>query len=170
MTQTVEAIQDELARRHRAAVRVVSAFVALTLLLLLLALAGVFDDALEPNPQLGGTLRIVVAIFAVGAIVYRRTKFSAMRLQDIAALRGTAGLFRTLQMTTIHVALIGGTIAVMGFVASLMTGAPSDKWLGVIALAVLFYAYPRRSAWQRVVDATEQPRADDSTAAKGTTA
>ena len=170
MTQTVEATQDELARRHRAAVLVVGALIALTLLLLLLALAGVFDDALEPNPQLGGTLRIVAAIFAVGAIVYRRTKFSAMRLQDIAALRGTTGLLRTLQTTTIQVALIGGAIAVMGFVASLLTGASSDKWLGIIALAVLFYAYPRRSAWQRVVDETEEPPADASKAAKGTIA
>lgn len=170
MTQTVEAIQDELARRHRAAVQVVGAFVALTLLLLLLALAGVFDGALEPNAQFGGTLRIVAAIFAFGAIVYRRTKFSAMRLQDIAALRGTSGLLLTLQKTTVHVALIGGALAVMGFVASLLTGASSDKWLGIIALAVLFYAYPRRSAWQRVVDATQQPRADASTAAKGTIA
>lgn len=170
MTQTVEGIQDELAHRHRAAVRVVGAMIALTLLLLALALSGVFDNALDPNPQLGGTLRIVIAFFAVGAIVFRRTKFSAMRLRDVAALRGASGLLRTLQTTTVYVALIGGAIAVMGFVVALMTGEASDSWLGVIALAVLFYAYPRRAAWRRVVEATEEPPADASQAAKGTIA
>lgn len=170
MTQTVEGNQDELAQRHSAAVRVVVAMIALTLLLLALALAGVFEDALDPNPQLGGTLRIVMALCAAGTLLFRRTKFSAMRLQDVAALRGTSGLLRTLQTTTVNVALIGGAIAVMGFVVALLSGAPSDRWLGVIALAVLFYAYPRRAAWRRVVEATEQSPDDASQAAKGTIA
>jgi hypothetical protein len=170
VTQTVEGTQDELARRHRAAVLVVGAMIALTLLLMLLAQTSLFEESLEPNPQLGGSLRIVTALFAAGALLYRRTKFSAMRLQDIAALRGMTGLLRTLQTTTVNVAFIGGAIAVMGYVVRLLTGATSDKWFGVVALAVLFYAYPRRAAWQRVVDATEQPSPGASTTAKGTTA
>jgi hypothetical protein len=145
---------------------------ALTLVLLLLALTGALRGSIEPDPQLGGTLRIVAALFALGAIVYRRTKFSAMRLRDIAALRGPSGLLKTLQETTVRVALIGGGIALMCFVVNLMTGAPSDRWLCVIALAVLLYAYPRRAAWQSVLDATaDAPRADATPAAtKGTTA
>jgi hypothetical protein len=171
VTQTFEGIQDELTRRHRAAAQVVWAMTALTLLLLVLALTGALRGVLEPDPQLGGTVRIVAAIFALGAIMYRRTKFSTMRLRDIAALRGPSGLLRTLQTTTVNVALIGGGIAVMCFVVGLMTGASSDRWLCVIALAVLFYAYPRRAAWSRVVEAmTEGPRADAPPAAKGTIA
>ncbi len=171
MTQTFDGTQDELVRRHRAAARVVWAMVALTLVLLALALTGVLRGSIEPDPQLGGTLRIVAALFALGAIIYRRTKFSAMRLRDIGALHGPTGLLKTLQTTTVHVALIGGAIAVMCFVVNLMTGAQSDRWLCVIALAVLFYAYPRRAAWRAVVEATtEGPRADAPPAAKGTTA
>jgi hypothetical protein len=171
VTQTFDGTQDELARRHRAAALVVWAMVALTLLLLALALSGALRGAVELDPQFGGTVRIVAALFALGAIVYRRTKFSAMRLRDIGALRGPAGLLKTLQTTTVHVALVGGAIAVMCFVVSLMTGAPSDRWLCVIALAVLFYAYPRRAAWRAVVEAaTEGPRADAPPAAKGTIA
>ena len=169
MAQTVEGIQDELARRHRSAVQVVGAMAALTLLLLALALTGVLRGAVEPDPQLGGTLRIVAALFALGAIVYRRTRFSTMRLRDIAALRGAGGLLATLQTTTVHVALIGGAIAVMCFVVNLMTNG--DRWLPVIALAVLFYGYPRRAAWRRVVEAmTGEPNAGSPTAVKGTTA
>ena len=172
MTQTFEGIQDELARRHRAAALAVWAMAALTLVLLLLALTGALRGSIEPDPQLGGTLRIVAALFALGAIVYRRTKFSAMRLRDIAALRGPSGLLKTLQATTVRVALIGGGIALMCFVVNLMTGASSDRWLCVIALAVLFYAYPRRAAWRRVVEVTDDgPQAGDAAAApKGTTA
>ena len=171
MTQTIEGIQDELARRHRAASLTVWAVAALTLLLLALALTGALRGTVEPDPQLGGSVRIVAAVFAVGAIVYRRTKFSAMRLRDIAALRGPSGLLKTLQTTTVRVALIGGGIALMCFVVALMTGAASDRWLCVIALAVLFYAYPRRSAWRSVLEATaDGPRADAATAPKGTTA
>lgn len=171
MAQTVEGIQDELARRHRSAVQVVAAMAALTLLLLALALTGALRGVVEPDPQLGGTLRIIAALFALGAIVYRRTKFSNMRLRDIAALRGAEGLLATLQTTTVHVALIGGAIAVMCFVVYLMTNAPSDRWLAVIALAILFYSYPRRAAWRRVVEAmTDGPSAGSPTAVKGTTA
>lgn len=171
MTQTFDGIQDELARRHRAAAQVVWAMAALTVVLLLLALTGALRGTIEPDPQLGGTVRIVAALFALGAIVYRRTKFSSMRLRDIAALRGPSGLLKTLQTTTVRVALIGGGLAVMCFVVGLMTGATSDRWLCVIALAVLFYAYPRRSAWRSVVDATtEGPRAAAPPAAKGTIA
>jgi hypothetical protein len=171
VTQTFDGTQDELARRHRAAALVVWAMVALTLLLLALALSGALRGALEPDPQFGGTVRIVAAIFALGAIMYRRTKFSSMRLRDIGALRGPTGLLKTLQTTTVHVALVGGAIAVMCFVVGLMTGAASDRWLCVIALAVLFYAYPRRAAWRSVVEATtEEPRAEAPPAAKGTIA
>lgn len=172
MTQTSDGIQDELARRHGAAVRVVWAVTALTLLLLALALTGTLGGVLEPDPQLGGTLRIVAALFALGAIIYRRTKFSTMRLRDIAALRGPSGLLKTLQATTVRVALIGGGIALMCFVVNLMTRAASDRWLCVVALAVLFYAYPRRAAWQSVLDANaDEPRPGDAaTAAKGRTA
>lgn len=171
MTQTFEGIEDELARRHRAASLLVSAMAALTLLLLALALTGALRGSVEPDPQLGGSIRIVAAVFAVGAMMYRRTKFSAMRLRDIAALRGPSGLLKTLEATTVRVALIGGGIALMCFVVSLMTGASSDRWLCVIALAVLFYAYPRRAAWRSVLKTTAGgPGVDDATAAKGTTA
>ena len=137
MAQIVESIQDELGRRHRAAQMAVAAMFALTLLLMLLAVAGVFSSTLDSNQLVANVLRIAIAIFVLGAITLRRTKFSVMRLRDIAALRGISGLLETLQKTTTYVALIGGAIAVMGFVVWLMSGDERDKWLGVIAIAVL---------------------------------
>ena len=172
MAQTVENTQDDLSRRYGAAVRVVGAAILLTLLLVALALSGVLDGALGFNPMAANVLRISIIFLAFGAFAFRRTKFSAMRLQDIAALRGTSGLLETLQWTTISVALIGVVIALCGFAVSLMIGYWLETiLLGGVALVVLFYCYPRRAAWQRVVEALgEEATGGAGRAAKGTIA
>ena len=64
-------------------------------------------------------LWIAVLVFGLGAFVLRRTRFAAMRLKDIAALKGISGLLKTLQDTTIQIAFIGGAIALMGFIIDL---------------------------------------------------
>ncbi|MDT5158695.1 MAG: hypothetical protein QOC99_2183 [Acidobacteriota bacterium] len=171
MAQTVDDTQGELERRHAVAVRVVGAVFTFTLLLVVLALSGKLGGTLRFDPVTANSLRFVIVFLGVGAVVFRRTRFSAMRLQDIAALRGTTGLLVTLQTTTIYVAIIGGVIALIGFFISLMTGAGTDMiYLGVIAVAVLLYCYPRRAAWQTVVRALAQGGGDPVRAAKGTIA
>lgn len=172
MGQTVEGTRGELERRHAAAVRAVGAVAVFTLLLVVLALTGVFAGKLRFDPTTANSLRFVIVFLGVGAIVFRRTRFSPMRLRDIAALRGAEGLLATLHSTTVAVALLGGVIALLGFVISVMTATGTDMlYLGVIAAAVLIYCYPRRAAWQAVVRAAEQGAGDDpARAAKGTTA
>lgn len=161
MSRNSDDTSGELARRHRAASLVVLGGVALTLLLMAISLGGVLAGALEPNPTLSGALLIVVVFFGVGAVVLRRTRMSAMRLRDIAALRGPSGLLRSLEKTTLYVALIGYAVALIGLLGSMMTPQPRDSRsfmlrLGVVALAVLLYAYPRRAAWRGAVEAVEQ--------------
>ena len=171
MAQTVEGTQGELARRHATAVNVVKLVGIFTLLLMLIALSGFLSGAVRFNPTAANTLRFVVIFLGVGAIVFRRTRFQAMRLQDIAALRGASGLLETLETTTIIVAVIAAVIAIFGFLISIMTGAGTDMlYFGVIAIAVLAYCYPRRAAWQSVVRATESGEGDPVRAAKGTLA
>jgi hypothetical protein len=169
LAQTVEGTpQGDLESRHASAARVVKAVAVFTLLLMLLALTNVFAGAINFNPATANSLRFVIIFLGVGAIIFRRTRFSAMRLQDIAALRGTAGLLATLHNTTVIVALIGALIALLGFVISVMTGFGTDMlYLGVIAVAVLIYCYPRRAAWRAV--AAERGEGDPVRAAKGTT-
>jgi uncharacterized membrane protein len=171
LAQTVEGTQGELARRHAAAANVVKLVGVFTLLLMLVALSGFLSGAVRFNPVAANTLRFVVVFLGVGAIVFRRTKFQAMRLQDIAALRGVGGLLATLQTTTVTVALIAALIALLGLLISIMTGAGTDMlYYGVIAVAVLAYCYPRRAAWESVVRATEGGEGDPVRAAKGTLA
>jgi hypothetical protein len=170
LAQTVEGTQGELIRRHTSAANVVKLVGVFTLLLMLVALSGVLASAVRFNPTAANTLRFIIVFLGVGAIVYRRTKFQAMRLQDIAALRGASGLLQTLQTTTVIVALIAALIASLGLAISLMTGGTDMLYFGVIAFAVLVYCYPRRAAWQSVVRATEGGEGDPVRAAKGTLA
>ena len=171
MEETVEGTRGELERRHASAVRVVLAVFVFTLLLVVLALAGAFAGKVSFDPTTANVLRFVIIFLGVGAIVFRRTRFSAMRLRDIGALRGARGLLATLHSTTVTVALIGGLIALLGFLISVMTGAGTDMlYLGVIAVAVLLYCYPRRAAWESVVRAAGRGEGDHVGAAKGTTA
>ncbi len=171
LAQTVDGTQDELARRHAAAANVVKLVGIFTLLLMLVALTGFLSGAVRFNPTAANSLRFVVVFLGVGAIVYRRTRFQAMRLQDIAALRGASGLLATLQTTTITVSLIAAVIALLGLLISIMTGDGTDMiYYGVIAVAVLAYCYPRRAAWAAVVRATESGDGDPVRAAKGTLA
>jgi hypothetical protein len=77
-----------------------------------------------------------------------------MRLQDIAAVKGVSGLLKTLEGTTIQVASIGGAIALMGFIVTMI--APPFDWTHMVRAAgvsviVLIYCYPFKSAWERTV-------------------
>jgi hypothetical protein len=172
MTQADENSQDELKRRHRTASMVVVGFIVLTLVLVVVAFVA-HEAIYRPSGStfLAGALRIAILFFGFGAIVLRRTKFAAMRLQDIAALRGISGLLKTLEGTTVQVALLALAIALMGFIGTILTNNEYEMLrAGLIAVAVLLYCYPRRSAWQRVVSGIEQRGDANAPTAKGSVA
>jgi hypothetical protein len=54
----------------------------------------------DRNPPLDIAVRIVILVLGLGAVVWRRTKFQPMRLQDITGLQGVTGLLKTLEKTT----------------------------------------------------------------------
>jgi hypothetical protein len=152
MTPNPAGLQDELARRHRTATLVVAGFFILDIALVAIAFLTADRIHRPGDPSIEMGLWIAVLVFGLGAFVFRRTKFAAMRLKDIAALKGLSGLLKTLQDTTIRVACIGGAIALMGFVITILTG-DWTKMLraGGVAAIVLIYCFPSRSAWERVV-------------------
>lgn len=156
MTPNFAGLQPELVRRHRSAMIVVAGFLGLDIALLAIAFFAtdrIFrpgDSARDATLVMG--LWIAVLVFGLGAFVIRRTRFTAMRLKDIAALRGLTGLLKTLQHTTIQMACIGGAIALMGFVITILTGDWTNmlRAAGVSAI-VLVYCFPFRSAWERAL-------------------
>jgi|ERR1043166_2991274 hypothetical protein len=151
MTPTPGGLPNELSRRHRTATMFIVSFLVLDLVLLVLAyfVAGKLYRSGDPSVVMG--LWIAILVFGLGAFVLRRTRFAAMRLKDIAALKGMSGLLRTLEDTTIQIAFIGGAIAIMGFAWAMLT----HDWTNMLRAAgvsaiVLIYGYPFRSAWERV--------------------
>jgi hypothetical protein len=128
--------------------------VLLILTVLLSAIAFLIDGSLPPrnNPSLDIAVRIIILVFGLGAITLRRTKFATMRLQDIGALKGASGLLITFQRTTLQVAILGAIIAVVGFIATLLTANAFYSYgAGLVAVAVLLYCYPVRSSWEKAI-------------------
>ena len=131
---------------------VVVAFLVLDVGLVVLAFFASNSIYRAGDPSLIMGLWIAILVFGLGAFVIRRTKFAALRLTDIAAVKGVSALLKTLQDTTIQVAAIGGAIALMGFVITILTADWTNMLrAGGVAAIVLIYCYPIRGAWQRVV-------------------
>jgi FtsH-binding integral membrane protein len=150
--------QAELARRHKAAATTVLGLLVATVLLSVLAFLAKPYFTERPNVVLDMAVRIVILILGLGAVVWRRTKFQTMRLQDIAGLAGVSGLLKALEKTTIQLALLGAAIASIGFVATLMTGNERyTYWAGAIAVIVFVYCYPTRQSWLRALYRFTQP-------------
>lgn len=144
--------ESELETRHKATARTVQGLLIGVVLLSVLAFVSKRFLTEQTHPSLHMAVLIIILGLGLGAIAFRRTRFSAMRLQDIAGLRGTSGLLITLQRTTLEIALIGATAAVVGFGATLVTGDDTYTYrAGLVAVAVLLYCYPVRTAWQRAV-------------------
>jgi hypothetical protein len=144
--------QAELARRHKAAATTVLGLLVATVLLSVLAFLAKPYFTEKPNVVLDMAVRIVILCLGLGAVVWRRTKFQTMRLQDIAGLAGVSGLLRTLEKTTIQLALLGAGIATIGFIATLMTGNERyTYWAGAIAVIVFVYCYPTKQSWLRAL-------------------
>ena len=164
---------DELTDTRRGAGRAVQGLITLALALVALAFAGVRLPlpASFLDPKLYGVLWIVILFLGLGAVALRRTRSNPARLQDIAALRGTTGLLASMRKTTLFIALLGGAIALIGFV--IFSGWRDEMDMlkaGVLAVAVLLYAYPRRESWRRTAEASQRaggPVVDSP--AKGTT-
>lgn len=151
MEQNAEArsVQSELIRRHTTTARTV---LALLIGVALLCVVGFLSKRFvtpQTNPSLDMAVRISILILGLSSVALRRTKFSAMRLQDIGSLQGPTGLLATLERTTLQVALLGCALALIGLAGTLFTGNDFYTYAAaVVAIAVLLYAYPVRRAWE----------------------
>jgi len=144
--------QAELVRRHKAAATTVLGLLVAAVLLSVLAFLGRPYFTEKPNPPLDIAVRIIILVLGLGAVVWRRTKFQPMRLQDIVGLAGVSGLLKTLEKTTLQISLLGAAIALIGFISTLVTGNERyGYWSGAIAIIVFIYCYPTKSSWLRAL-------------------
>ena len=163
MDPTSPEAQAELARRHKAAATTVLGLLVATVLLSVVAFLARPYLTENPNVVLDMAVRIVILVLGLGAVVWRRTKYHPMRLQDIYGLGGVTALLKTLEKTTIQLALLGAAIASIGFIATLMTGYDRyTYWAGAIAVIVFVYCYPTKQSWLRALYRFgERPTAQD---------
>jgi hypothetical protein len=156
-------ISAELSRRHKASATTVGGLIVGVILLGIVAYLSRSYLTLRPNPTLDSAAKIVILCFGIGSIIWRRTKFAAMRLQDIGGLQGPVGLLKTLEKTTIQIALIGTATVTIGFICTLLTGDESYTYQGgAVALVVLLYAYPTKSSWIRVIRNFGEPQSSET--------
>lgn len=131
---------------------VVLFFLALALVLLVTAYFAAERIFRPADPKIAMGLWIVILVCGLGVFVLRRTRFAAMRLKDIAAVKGTSAMLRTLQGTTIQIAAIAGAIALMGFIITIITADWTNMLRAAgVSVIVLMYCYPFKSAWNRAV-------------------
>lgn len=152
MEATSPEAQAELARRHKSASTTVLGLLVATILLSIVAFLARPYLTDKPNIVLDMAVRLLILFLGLGAVVWRRTKFQPMRLQDIFGLGGVTGLLKTLEKTTLQLALLGAGIALIGFIATLLTG--NDRytyWAGAIAVIVFIYCYPTKQSWLRAL-------------------
>lgn len=146
-------VQAELTGRHRhASITVLSLLVATILLSIIAFLGRPYYTERPGGRALDMAVRLLILFFALGSIVWRRNKFQPMRLQDIAGLQGPSGLLKTLEKTTLQLAMLGIGITIIGFMMTLYTGSDLyTYWASAIAIVVLGYSYPTKSSWTRAL-------------------
>src|SRR5262249_9670096 len=92
-------------------------------------------------------------LFAFGALIFRRVQMNVARLETVAVRKGISGLLAHLFTTTVISGALAEVVALTGLALSLLGGDSTHVIrLGIVALAVSIYNYPRRSAWRKAVD------------------
>lgn len=144
----------EVAAAHRKAIIIVLAMTASIAMYMVIGLVVVsVKDAgagLEQPPLIFITL---VTFLALASTALRRTQFRQMRLQAVAGARGIDGLLRHLFMMTILSAAIGEAIGMLALLVSFFGGGQFYVVIfSVVALVVILSSYPRRVAWEKIVE------------------
>lgn len=153
MTRDPQPPHIQVATAHRTALTLV---IALALSIVIYTGVGLLILNLRsasPQAQLPYSFYAAAAVLAIGSILLRRAQLHRIKLEVVAGTRGVEGLIKHLLNATILAAAIAEVIGVLALVVAFFGGDQNDVIrLGVVALAVSLYNYPRRSAWQRAVD------------------
>ncbi len=117
---------------------------------------------ISPGDMLPGSERLVRPIFIVvivlGLIVVsvRRLLMSQSMMGKVASRGVDALLGRLLAITLICLA-VALLVCLMGFTFYLLTGDYEYSWrLGVVSLLLIFYSFPRRGEWERIISRNTQ--------------
>ncbi len=161
MNYISSANQSILSARYRLTAFIVVALGISTLLYVLIGWA--FAPAMPRTDYewLMNSHYIIVGIVLVAALVtvlLRRFLLAPVRLRK-AGRRNIGSLLSQLYMAALIGAVIGDVVGILGVVASLVTGNKEYSWrLGIAALLLIAYSFPRRSEWERAIAVMEQEK------------
>lgn len=137
---------------HRKSLIIVLAMAASTVFYVIIGLTIVPVAAVEP-PQKRMPFLVAALLLAFASLVVRRVQFGRGRLEWVAQKRGVEALIKHFFTTTILASALAEAIGVLGLLIGFLGGSQMEVVsLGVIAFTMTLSNYPRRAAWERVVD------------------
>jgi hypothetical protein len=102
----------------------------------------------------------LAAVFALGSIALRRVLLLRIRLESIAERRGVLGVLKHLFTVTLLSAAMAEAVGTVALIIAFFGGDQIDLIrLGIVALVVSLYNYPRLTTWRQAVEyfAATQP-------------
>jgi sulfite exporter TauE/SafE len=145
---------SRVATVHRTATILVLAIGASIVLYTVIGLVVVGQEAGRARVEQPPLAFITGVIFlAFGATTLRRTQLRQIRLQAVAGARGVDGLIKHLFTTTIITTALAEMIGMLGLMVSFFGGGQFYVIIfGLVGLVVLLASYPRRAAWEKIVE------------------
>ena len=102
----------------------------------------------------------LVAVVSVAVVFLRRFFLAPARLLN-AGREGISALLGQLYLCALVGAVLGDVVGILGVVASLVTGNREYSWrLGLAALLLIAYSFPRRGEWERAVAGLEAEKSN----------
>ena len=153
--------QKALSARHRLTSLIVIALGVSTVLYVVIGWA--FAPAMPQADYawLANSHYIIVGFVAIAAglaVILRRFYLSPSRLFK-SRQKGINSLLSQLYLCSLLGAVLGDVIGILGVVASLVTGNREYSWrLGIAALMIIAYSFPRRGEWERAVATMEHEK------------
>lgn len=143
--------------RYRATAIVFGAEIFVTLALTVAAWFVITYSYNDVSDEALYAIWLTILFVAAGSFVVRRAIFSWERLKNIVLLNGIAGLFDRLQATTIMLGTLGVVVAVLGFLAAVLSGNKTEMLrAGAISLIVFLINFPRKNIWRKILAAAEK--------------
>ncbi len=152
MTYLSAANQKSLDARYRLCVVIVAALGISTLLFILIGWA--FSPVLPYSESrwLNSINLAVLVIVSVLALLFIRRLFLSPKRLQMKARSGINAVLGSLYLASLTGAVMGDIVGIFGVIGSLMTGIREYSWrLGIAALMMIAYSFPRRPEWQQAV-------------------
>jgi type IV secretory pathway VirB2 component (pilin) len=144
--------QKAIAPRYRQASLLVAGFIASVLLYLFIARVVTPGEPQPGSEKWQQPIYSGVLVFGLVVIGLRRLLMAQRLMNRAAASGGADNVLRTLLAVTIFICAAAELIAILGLIFYLMTADYQYSWrLGVIALLLMGYAFPRRGEWERIL-------------------